>query len=96
MMSRWPLATRTPDNNRPSRDGHGMEDRMSKESSSSSSSGIGFFSLLTIVFIAMKLAGIGAVAEWSWFWVLSPALAGIAAVLMVVGLAVIGTLMSRR
>lgn len=34
--------------------------------------GIGFGSLLAIVFITLKLAGIGAVASWSWWWVLSP------------------------
>jgi FtsH-binding integral membrane protein len=31
--------------------------------------GIGFFGLLTIVFIVLKLTGYIA---WSWFWVLSP------------------------
>ena len=40
--------------------------------SSSSSGGIGFCGLLTIVFITLKLAGIGAVAHWSWWWVLAP------------------------
>jgi hypothetical protein len=45
---------------------------MSKVTATASSSGIGFFGLLTIVFIVMKLAGIGAVAQWSWLWVLSP------------------------
>lgn len=37
--------------------------------SSSSSSGIGFTGLLTIVFITLKLLG---VINWSWWWVLSP------------------------
>lgn len=32
-------------------------------------SGIGFFGLLTIVFIALKLTGH---INWSWLWVLSP------------------------
>lgn len=41
---------------------------MSKESSSSST-GIGFTGLLTIVFIVLKLTGYIA---WSWWWVLSP------------------------
>lgn len=41
---------------------------MSK-SSSSSSSGIGFVGLLTIVFITLKLTNFIA---WSWWWVLSP------------------------
>lgn len=37
--------------------------------SSSSSSGIGFVGLLTILFVALKLTGHIA---WSWIWVLSP------------------------
>lgn len=44
---------------------------MSK-STSSSSSGIGFVGLLTIVFIVLKLLEITAVAKWTWWWVLSP------------------------
>ena len=35
----------------------------------SSSGGVGFLGLLTIVFIALKLAG---EIAWSWWWVLSP------------------------
>jgi uncharacterized protein (DUF983 family) len=35
----------------------------------SSSGGIGFLGLLTILFIALKLTGYIA---WSWWWVLSP------------------------
>jgi hypothetical protein len=34
-----------------------------------SSSGIGFFGLLAIVFITLKLCG---VITWSWWWVLAP------------------------
>lgn len=37
--------------------------------SSSSSSGIGFLGLLTVVFITLKLLG---KIAWSWWWVLSP------------------------
>jgi hypothetical protein len=37
--------------------------------SSSSSGGIGFSGLLTVVFIALKLTGNIA---WPWVWVLSP------------------------
>jgi hypothetical protein len=33
------------------------------------SGGIGFFGLLTIIFIVLKILGIIA---WSWLWVLSP------------------------
>ena len=38
-------------------------------SSSSSSGGIGFCGLLTIVFIVLKLTD---VIDWSWVWVLAP------------------------
>ena len=41
---------------------------MSKNSSSSSS-GIGFTGLLTVLFIGLKLTGH---ITWSWWWVLSP------------------------
>ncbi len=41
---------------------------MSKNTSSSSS-GIGFFGLLTILFIGLKLTNY---IDWSWWWVLSP------------------------
>lgn len=35
----------------------------------SSNGGIGFFGLLTIVFIVLKLVGL---IKWSWIWVLAP------------------------
>lgn len=38
-------------------------------SNNSSSNGIGFFGLLAIVFITLKLLGH---ITWSWWWVLSP------------------------
>ncbi|MDI9934737.1 hypothetical protein QM806_04610 [Rhodococcus sp. IEGM 1351] len=45
---------------------------MSSNSSSSTSSGIGFVGVLTIVFIVLKLVPGNAVNDWSWWWVLSP------------------------
>ena len=42
---------------------------MSRNSSSSSSGGLGLSSVLTIVFVVLKLVG---VIDWSWVWVLSP------------------------
>jgi hypothetical protein len=36
---------------------------------SSSSGGIGFTGLLTVLFIGLKLTGY---ISWSWWWVLSP------------------------
>lgn len=44
---------------------------MSEKSSSASGGGIGFIGLLTIAFIVLKLTH---VIDWSWWWVLSPAL----------------------
>ena len=49
--------------------------------SSSSSSGIGFPGLLTIVFIVLKLTGH---INWSWIWVLAPLWGGIALVILMV------------
>jgi hypothetical protein len=61
---------------------------MSSSSSSSSSGGIGFFGLLTIVFIVLKLTD---VIAWSWWWVTSPLWIPTAVVLafLAVGLVVI-------
>jgi hypothetical protein len=42
---------------------------MSDNNNSSTSGGIGFLGLLTILFIGLKL---GHVINWSWWWVLSP------------------------
>lgn len=42
---------------------------MSASTTSSSSGGIGFTGLLTILFIGLKLIGY---IDWSWWWVLSP------------------------
>lgn len=49
--------------------------------------GISFCGLLTIVFIVLKLAEIGAVASWSWIWVVSPMWIPLATVL---GLCIVG------
>ena len=38
-------------------------------SSSSSSGGVGFTGLLTVLFVGLKLTN---VITWSWWWVLSP------------------------
>lgn len=50
------------------------------EKSSSGSGGIGFFGLLTIVFIVLKLTK---VIDWSWWWVTAPAWGSVALVLIV-------------
>lgn len=47
---------------------------------SSSSGGIGFFGLLGIVFITLKLTG---VIDWSWWWVTAPLWGGAAVVIFI-------------
>ena len=42
---------------------------MSKNGSSSSSSGVGLSGLLLVAFIVLKLTGY---IDWSWWWVVSP------------------------
>ena len=58
--------------------------------SSASSSGIGFTGLLTLLFIALKLLG---KIDWSWWWVLSPTLIplAIAFLIIIVALTIYGT-----
>lgn len=46
-----------------------------------SSGGVGFAGLLTIVFIVLKLTG---VISWSWVWVLSPLWIGFALSLAII------------
>lgn len=41
-------------------------------SSNNTSSGIGIFGCLFLIFATLKLAEVGAVAHWSWWWVSSP------------------------
>ena len=51
------------------------------ECKGSSSGGIGFLSILTLIFIYCKLAGH---IEWSWWWVLAPTWMPAAVVLLIV------------
>jgi membrane protein YdbS with pleckstrin-like domain len=57
-----------------------MEGMEMSNNRSSSSSGIGFTGLLTIVFITLKLLGY---ISWSWWWVLSPIWISISLVLII-------------
>jgi hypothetical protein len=45
---------------------------MDRKGSAEAGGGIGILGVLAIVFIALKLAEVGAVAKWSWWWVLAP------------------------
>lgn len=57
---------------------------MSTQGNNSSSGGVGFMGLLTIVFIILKLCE---VISWSWWWVLSPVLISTAILFVVLALA---------
>lgn len=46
----------------------------------SSSNGIGFGGLLTLVFIVLKLCK---VIDWSWWWILSPVWIGIFIIIII-------------
>lgn len=52
-------------------------------SNSTSSGGVGFVGLLTIVFIVLKLTGY---ITWPWIWVLSPIWISIIVGLMLIGI----------
>ena len=39
---------------------------------STSTTGIGIGGIIFLIFLTLKLAGIGQVATWSWWWVFSP------------------------
>ncbi len=51
-----------------------------------SSSGLSFSSVLTIVFIVLKMVG---VIDWSWWWVLSPTLISLGLGLLFIGIYII-------
>jgi hypothetical protein len=56
------------------------------------SNGLGLGTILFLIFLTLKLAEVGPVAQWSWWWVTSPlwiplTLVGIIA--LIVGIAVI-------
>lgn len=45
---------------------------MSSEKTNVSNKGIGLCGLIFLVFLVFKLAGMGHVADWSWWWVTAP------------------------
>ena len=54
---------------------------------SKQSSDIGFFTILFLIFLTLKLAGLGVVADWSWWWVTAPLWLPRMAALMVLAVA---------
>jgi fatty acid desaturase len=47
------------------------------------SDSLGLGTILFLIFLTLKLAGIGVVATWSWWWIFSPILIPIAALLVI-------------
>ena len=61
-------------------------------SGKTNSSGLGIGTLVFLIFLTLKLAEIGPVAKWSWWWVTSPlwiplalivAIGGIGAIILI-------------
>ena len=42
------------------------------EKNNKGSKGLGLGTILFLIFLTLKLAGLGVVATWSWWWVFSP------------------------
>ena len=56
------------------------------EKNTATTGGIGFFGLLTIAFIVLKLCK---VISWSWVWVLAPTWIPLAAGLILIGITIL-------
>ena len=56
------------------------------EKNTATTGGIGFFGLLTIVFIVLKLCK---VISWSWVWVLAPTWIPLAVGLILIGITIL-------
>lgn len=52
--------------------------------SEKSSNSIGMSGLIFLIFLVMKLAGIGQVANWSWWWVTSPLWIGAGLIILII------------
>jgi hypothetical protein len=51
--------------------------------SENNSSGLSLSGILLVIFVTLKLAQVGLVADWSWWWVLSPLWIPIVIILLV-------------
>ena len=52
----------------------------------STSNGIGLGTVLFLIFLTLKLAEIGPVQYWSWWWVTAPLWIPLALVLLIIGI----------
>lgn len=64
---------------------------MSDNKTKVTGNGIGVGTVLFLIFLTLKLAGIGQVATWSWWWVTSPLWIPI---VLVLGIAAIALLLA--
>ena len=58
------------------------------------SNGIGIGTVLFLIFLTLKLAEIGQVATWSWWWVTSPLWIPFALVLSIFGIVFLGVVIA--
>jgi len=61
--------------------------------------GLGIGTILFLIFLTLKLAEVGPVAEWSWWWVFSPIwipLAIVGVIAMIIGTAVMIQLRTKK
>lgn len=64
---------------------------------SKGSGSIGLLNLLGLIFVTLKLAGVGVVASWSWWAVLSPFWIPVTiAVVLILFLVTLGVLFSKK
>jgi len=42
------------------------------EKDNQKSDGLNFVSVLFLIFLTLKLAGLGIISTWSWIWIFSP------------------------
>jgi len=57
------------------------------ENNNKSSVSLNLGTILFLIFLTLKLAGLGVVATWSWWWVCSPLWISFAITLFIIGIA---------